>query len=281
MRAGKQEIPSPSRITVGAHFAVPEGASAMQDERATPDLSTVRNALRVIDAFSEHEPMLGVMEISRRLKISKSAVSRLVTTLCSQGILTVAPSGHYRLGARLYDIGLVAVRSHQLFNAASEALAALHAATGKSVHFSILDGLDVVQIHRLTSKDMARMPGELRTRPPAHATSTGKAILAFAKEELVERALSAGLRSFTRTTITDAAKLRNVLATVRAHGYALSKDEFMQGVGGVSAPVLDKTGVAVAALTIVDLSDHMTDKVVSHDASLLMRSARELSAINA
>ena len=246
-----------------------------------PTLSTVQNALRVLDAFSEQDPILGVMELSRRLKISKSAVSRLVTTLCSQGILAVTPSGHYRLGARLYDIGLMAVRTHQLFNAASEALAALHAATGKSVHFAILDGFDVVQIHRLTSKDMARMPGELRTRPPAHATSTGKAILAFAKEELVERALAAGLQSFTRTTITDPAKLRSVLATVRAHGYALSKDEYMQGVGGVSAPVLDKSGVAVAALTIVDLSAHMTDNVVSHDAALLMRSAGDLSALTA
>jgi DNA-binding IclR family transcriptional regulator len=244
---------------------------------STPSLSTVRNALRILDAFSEREPILGVMELSRRLKISKSAVSRLVTTLCSQGILTLAPTGHYRLGTRLYDMGLLAVRSHQLFEAASEALVELHAATGKSVHFAILDGLDVVQVHRLTSNDMARVPGELRTRPPAHATSTGKAILAFAKEELVERAVSAGLRSFTPTTITDAAQLRRVLGTVRERGYAVSKGEYQQGVGGISAPILDTTGVAVAALTIVDLSDHLTDKVVAHDGPLVMRSARELT----
>lgn len=253
----------------------------MPSKGSTPSLSTVRNALRILDAFSEREPILGVMELSRRLKISKSAVSRLVTTLCAQGILTLTPSGHYRLGARLYDIGLLAVRSHQLFDAASKALAELHAATGKSVHFAILDGLDVVQVHRLISRDMARMPGELRTRPPAHATSTGKAILAFAQAELVERAVAAGLRSFTPTTITDAAQLRRVLRTVRERGYAVSKDEYHRGVGGISAPILDTTGVAVAALTIVDLSAHLTDTVVAHDAALLMRSARDLSALGA
>src|SRR5665811_2278526 len=76
--------------------------TAVHSKGVTPNLSTVRNALRILDTFSEREPILGVMELSRRLKISKSAVSRLVTTLCSQGILTLAPSGHYRLGARLY-----------------------------------------------------------------------------------------------------------------------------------------------------------------------------------
>jgi IclR family KDG regulon transcriptional repressor len=251
------------------------------DKRATLGLSTVENALRILDAFSKQEPILGVMELSRRLKLSKSAVSRLVTTLCSRGILTVAPSGHYRLGTRLYDIGLLAVQSHQLFDAAAEASVALRAATGMSVHLAILDGIDVVQVHRLISDDMARMPGELRTRLPAHATSAGQVLLAFAKPELVERAVSAGLQRFTGATITDAAKLRRLLDTVRAHGNAFSKDEYMQGAAAISAPILDKTGLAVAALSIVGLSDYMTEKIVSHDASLLMRSARDLSAIAA
>jgi len=248
-------------------------------KRATLSLSTVENALRIVDSFSKQEPILGVMELSRRLKISRSAVSRLVTTLCSRGILNVTLSGHYRLGTRLYDIGLLAVQSHQLFDAAAEASVALRAATGKSVHLAILDGIDVVQVHRLISDDMARMPGEVRTRLPAHATSAGQVLLAFAKPELVERTVSAGLERFTKVTITDAAKLRRLLDAVRVHGNAFSKDEYMQGAAAISAPVLDKTGLAVAALSIVGLSDHMTEKVVARDASLLMRSARDLSAI--
>ena len=63
-------------------------------------------------------------------------------------------------------------------------------------------------------------------------------------------------------------------------GYAVSKGEYQHGVGGISAPILGKTGVAVAALTIVDLSDHLSDKVVARDAALVMRSARALSAIS-
>jgi hypothetical protein len=62
-------------------------------QHTTPLLSSVRNALRVIDAFSSQEPVLGVTEIARRLNISKSAVSRLVATLCSEEILTSTPGG--------------------------------------------------------------------------------------------------------------------------------------------------------------------------------------------
>jgi DNA-binding IclR family transcriptional regulator len=254
-------------------MASPRQSSA----RTTPLLSSVRNAVRVIDAFSSQDPVLGVVEIARRLKISKSAVSRLVTTLCSQDILAVTSSGHYRLAVRLYDVGLLAVQSHQLFDAALDALIALRGATGKNVNFSILDGLDVVQINRATSNEIKLMRGAT-SRPPAHATSTGKAILAFSAPELIERAVAAGLRPITRKTITDANILRGVLSTVKANGFAFSKDEYVDGVAGISAPILDQTGTAVAALTIIGFTEQMTDTFVKRSAALLVKSAREVSA---
>jgi IclR family KDG regulon transcriptional repressor len=246
-------------------------------QHRTSLLSSVRNAVRVIDAFSSQEPLLGVVEIARRLKISKSAVSRLVATLCSEEILTSTPGGQYRLGVRLYDLGLLAVQSHQLFDAALDALVTLRGATGKSAHFSILDGLDVVQVNRLTSNEISLMRGA-RPRPPAHATSTGKAMLAFSSPELIDRVLAAGLRPFTRATITDAKKFRDALSTVKANGFAFSKGEYVEGVAGISAPILDRTGVAIAALTIIGFTDQMTDTSVKRTASLLLKTAREVSA---
>lgn len=196
-------------------------SSGSRNQRGTPTLTSVRNAVRVIGVFSSQDPVLGVVEIARRLRISKSAVSRLVATLCGEDILVPTQTGHYRLGTRLYDIGLLAVRSHQLFDAALEALVRLRASTGKSAHLSILDGLDVVQVNRLTSNEMELLRGTA-PRPPAHATSTGKAILAFSPPELIDRAVSSGLRRFTQATITDAERLRRVIAAARSDGYASS-----------------------------------------------------------
>jgi DNA-binding IclR family transcriptional regulator len=253
-----------------------ERRNLLSGARATPLLSSVRNALRVIDTFSSQDPVLGVVEIARRLKISKSAVSRLVTTLCAENILAMTPSGHYRLGVRLYDIGLLAVQSHQLFDAALDALVALRGATGKSAHFSILDDLDVVQVNRLTANDISLLRGAM-PRPPAHATSTGKAILAFSTPELIDRAIAGGLRRFTRATISDAGKLRSVLDTVKADGYAFSKDEYVDGVSGISAPILDQSGIAVGALTIIGRTDQMTVPFVKRTAALLIKSAGDVS----
>src|SRR5690348_3979869 len=92
-----------------------KAADPQSGTAARPVLSSVRNALRVLQLFTLQRPVLGVVEIARRLGISKSTASRLVITLASEQLLAATPSGHYRLGLRLADLGHLATHGHDLF----------------------------------------------------------------------------------------------------------------------------------------------------------------------
>jgi DNA-binding IclR family transcriptional regulator len=78
-----------------------------------------------------------------------------------------------------------------------------------------------------------------------HCTAAGKVFLAFGVAELPDGALE----PFTPTTITDRERLRRELEAVRDQGYATIVDELETGLSAVAAPVRDRDGTVVAALT--------------------------------
>jgi IclR family KDG regulon transcriptional repressor len=239
-------------------------------------LSGVSNALRVIGAFSEERQILGVTEIARSLALPKSTTSRLASTLLAAGFLSGTECGRYRLGLRLVDRGLLAAKSHDLHGTISQTLVRLRAATGLSVHFAILDGSQLVQTQRLTSNDLARV-GNTRATAPLHATSTGKVMLAFSEPRLLEETAAAKLRAFTSATITRPEALRSAVHLAKSDGYAVSRDEYMNGISGIAAPVLDKTGLAAGAISLIGLTHQLVDAEHMQAKTLLLKSTRALT----
>jgi DNA-binding IclR family transcriptional regulator len=85
---------------------------------------------------------------------------------------------------------------------------------------------------------------------PLHATSTGKALLAFLPAAEVSRVLAEELPAFTDATITTPEALAAELAATRARGYGTCAGELESSLYGVSAPVLDRSGRPLAVLSI-------------------------------
>lgn len=251
----------------------------MRGSAHTPaGLSGVRNALRVLRVFSEENHVLGVSEIARRLNLPKSTTSRLVASLRSEEFLTATSAGKYRLGVRLVDRGLVAGHSHYLYDSASAVLVDIRQGLGFSTHFTVIEGGKLVQIHRLASSamDMERR-GKQRSFLPFHATSTGKAILGFSQPDLVEKIAASRLQRFTSETITEVDRLMAAIERVRSDGYATARDEYISGLSDVAVPIINKSGIAVAALTVIAPTIKMTDRAVRRANTLLLASALNIA----
>ncbi len=215
-------------------------------------LSTVRNAARVLKAFRTREESLGVSELARRLELGKSNVHRLLTTLVSEGLVEQDPrSGGYRLGIVMFELG-EAVKVHlDLHAAAGQVLAQLREQTGESSQVGVLDGDEVVYVDRLESAYSLRLFTETGRRVPAHCTSSGKVLLAHQSTSDRERYLSRGpLPRLTPHTITDPDALRAELTAVRTRGWAEAINEREIGVASLAAPVRDRHGEVVAAVSI-------------------------------
>jgi DNA-binding IclR family transcriptional regulator len=119
------------------------------------------------------------------------------------------------------------------------------------VHLAVLEHLDAVIIDTEDSYYFVRevnVPGQ---HLPAHAVSTGKAMLAYQWEgHLREMLAQMPLKRYTEQTITDPRRLLEELRQVRARGYAISCGELEMGVEAVAAPIFDQTGTIAAAVSV-------------------------------
>lgn len=215
-------------------------------------LSTVRNSARLLKAFLHTGGPAGVSELARRLGLGKSTVHRLLTTLVAEGLVEQDQrTGGYRLGLIMFELGEAVAVHQELHAAAGPVLAHLREQTGESSQVGILDGHEVVYVDRLESAYSLRLFTETGRRVPAHATSSGKVLLAHLPEPDREKVLTAApLPRFTTHTLVDPDVLRAALVAVREQGWAEAVNEREIGVASVAAPIRDAYGEVVAAVSI-------------------------------
>jgi len=214
-------------------------------------LSTVVGALRVLEAFSYAEPVLGVSELARKLAMGKSSVHRALTTLVERGYVTRTADDRYRLGLKLHEMGQLVVSGLRLHEVAHGPLERLRAECRETVHLAVLDGVDVVYLERFESAGLARALNRVGLRVPAHVTSSGKCLLAFGDPTATERVIEAGLARRAPRTITSRTHFVEALGKVRADGHAVSVEESEAKMSSVGAPVFGRTGECIAAVSMV------------------------------
>ena len=199
-------------------------------------INSVEHALRLIEALHEAQP-LSVSELARRLGLPRPTVYRLLRTLGGHGFL-VQESNAYRLSLRLLELASTALSASALQAAAQPVLAALAARTGETAHFAVLDGDRVGYVAKVESAHPIRMFSHVGWRGPLHATGVGKVLLAWSAPSLLGRVLDGMREAFTPHTLTGAGELAAEVERIRAVGYAIDRQELIEGLACVAAPVL-------------------------------------------
>lgn len=243
-------------------------------------LSSVRNAARLLCAFTPTDRDLGVSELANRLGLGKSTVHRLLTTLALEGLIERDPTtGRYRLGLKLYELGSIVGDHLDLHEVVAGPIDDLRNRTGETVHVAILDGPEVVYIARRESPHTLRLFGRVGHRNHAHCTSTGKLLLAFLPlPELTAILDDFPLPAHTRHTITDRARLEDELEAIRRRGWSENIEESELGVHSVAAPIHDASGRVVAAISVAGPAARFTPDAMRRVAVDTVRTADAISA---
>ena len=241
-------------------------------------LASVRNAARVLRAFSRAGQELGITELSRQLGLGKSTVHRLVTTLTAERLLERGSTpGRYRLGLVLYELGSKVTEHVDLHQAALPVLTTLRHETGEMVHVAVLDGLEVVYVERLESHNLLPIFRQVGHRLPAHWTSSGKILLAaLPPDELTRRLSDRRPVAQTPWTITDKSRLLTELAAVAKRGWAQNNEEGHLGIVSVGAPIRGRDGRVMAAVSVVGDSARMRT-MMRRSTALVVESALVIS----
>lgn len=207
--------------------------------------------LDVLGAFSAAHPRLTLTELASRAGLPLSTAHRLVGELTAWGALERGPDNRYRIGLRLWEVGVLAPRSLGLRETAMPFLEDLYEVTRENVQLAVLDGTEVVYVERLSGRQAVHVLTRVGGRLPLHATGVGLVLLAHADPELRERVLAGPLRRYTPRTVCDPARLRRMLADVRTTGVAISDGQIELVALSVAAPVRGPSGEVIAALSVV------------------------------
>ena len=191
------------------------------------------------------------MEISRRLGLHKSTVSRILSTLEHEGLVNQNPqTTKYRLGLGLISLAGVALGRLDVRGAAQPYLNHLVEVTQETINVTVLDGLECVNVERVASPKPIRYVGWIGRRTPLHCTAAGKVILAYTPPEQREALIQLPLPRYTDNTIIDKAVLEKALAQVCRDGYATAQEEFEEGFSAIAAPILNHRCEVVGAIAV-------------------------------
>ena len=216
-------------------------------EPAHRHVAAVTRALTVLDALADGDRELGTNEIARRTGINASTVSRLLATLAGAGFVEhVSGSGRYRLGRRLLQLGNAVLERLDVRTLARPHLHALVAATDETATLSTPGERDAVTIDFVQSPSSVQSVARLGRPSVAHATATGKVLLAFGAVDLPDEPLAA----YTPRTITDRAALAAEVERVRRLGWAKAIGEREDDLNAIAAPVRDARGALAAIVGV-------------------------------
>jgi len=224
----------------------------VSNEQQTGLTQSVSRALAILACFTDETPSLRVTDVSARLGLTPSLVSRLLSTLEHEGFVERAEdTGFYRLGRVVITLAGVALNHTHL---RVEALAEMHRVAnrlGLGVNLAVLDDNSIFYLAHVDGPEAPRAYTLIGRHNPLHATGMGKVLLAFLddapRKAYLEKLL---LHAYTTNTVTDRRVLDEELAQVRLRGWALELEELALGRACIAGPIRDGRGVVVAALSI-------------------------------
>lgn len=198
-----------------------------------------------------------VEELTRRTDLPKTTLHRLVGELLRLGVLERADDG-LQLGTIVFELGQAAPRARTLREAARRTLTDLSHATNQNVGLAVLDDGEVVYVDTYIGRDAPKIPQRGGMRWPAHASCSGKAILAFSDHAVVDSVLAKPMRALTPRTITGRDAFLTELRDIRKRGAAYDRQESFTTVTAVAVPVLDGGGHVHAAVSVSGLAGRMS-----------------------
>lgn len=229
----------------------PTRAKGTRGHSAYPGTQAVLRAVHLLKAFTPDTPARRLGDLSRELGLHKTTTYRLLSALESEGMVERAPEGEgYRLGPELLVLGTRARGSHDLRNASRDEMDALAQATSETVTLEVLTGSHVLVLSDATGNHRVGANPSVGERWPAHATSTGKVLLAYLPSRERAAFLGRPLAALTPKTITDPQALGREFARIEARGYAISAEELELGFVAVGAPIRGAEGEVVGALSV-------------------------------
>jgi IclR family KDG regulon transcriptional repressor len=254
-----------------------DGTQSMADKRDYT-VTAADRALRVLEVLAEH-PNIGVTEIARHMKATKSLVFRLLQTLEAREFVDKnIDRSTYTLGYRMMYFGRRAEQQNSLVTTASPILDDLCARADENINLVIRDNLNSLCVATRDSRHHMRLFAEAGRRGPLHAGGASTLICAYAPQEIHQLILADKLQAFTSETMVDPEQLRSRWQQIRKDGFYVVYGDLDEGAYSIAAPIRDHFGEVVAAVSIAGPISRLDESRRQNHLINVIEAAKSISA---
>jgi DNA-binding IclR family transcriptional regulator len=246
------------------------------DSADTPGTGTLQRAFAVIRALAEAQPDGGrVTRVAKAVGLTQGTVHRILQSLMAEGIVEQDENSKlYRLSVDFFALAAQAGNPNGMRTLCRPALLRLCASLGDTIFLLVKSGFDAVCLDMCEGPFPIRsFTGDIGGRVALGVGQGSLAILAFLPEAEREEIIRFNVPRIRGYGVLDEVYLRTEIERVRQLGYAGRNSGVLDGMAGVAVPILDRTGVAVAALSVGTLAARLGDDRLPMVVELLKRQA--------
>jgi IclR family transcriptional regulator, KDG regulon repressor len=242
-------------------------------------IQAVSHALDLLEQFHDDVDELGVTELSKRLKLHKNNVFRLLATLESRGYIEQNKvTENYRLGLKTLELGQTFIRQMGLLRQSRPILEGIVKECNETSYVAILKDFHIIYLDVVETDLTVRVVPRVGSRLPAYCTAAGKVQIAYMTDDELEQYLPKELKRFTPHTRADRDELKRELKVIAEQGFAIDNEELDVGVRCAGAPIRDYTRRIVGAVSVSGPSMRFSDERMEKELiPLVKRAAEEIS----
>jgi IclR family pca regulon transcriptional regulator len=243
-------------------------------------MTSLARGLAVVQAFSDSRKPQTIANISQKTGIPRAAVRRCLHTLRELGYVD-AELNNFSLRPKVLTLGYSYLSSTPLTVSAQPYLNSISRTLNESSSLAVLDDGEVLYVARAATSRVMSVALNTGSRLPAYCTSLGRVMLAhLPPAELDAYLAKTRLRAMTKNTVVSQKGLREILAGVRADGYAVNDEELELGLRSIAVPVRGAAGTVVAALNVGAQAARVSVKQLEKEfLPVLLKGAQELSIL--
>lgn len=243
---------------------------------------SIIRALHVLKMFDDEHSTWDLNDLTEASQLNKTTLFRILGALEYEGLLEKTEEGRYFLGSEMIALGGRAARVNNLRRVSHPLLKHLTDISGETTTLEVMrtesdQSWSMLVIDEVLSRYLVGITQYIGSRLPIHATSTGKAILAFCDEERRADILSAQFAAFTDETRIHAEALSRDLEQVKEQGYSLASGELEVGLVAIGAPIFDASQQVRAAISLTGASVRIKRDDVPELATLVCDHAADIS----
>lgn len=233
-------------------------------------------AVRLLKLFTNERPDMSLAELSRSSGLNKTTTHRLLRALQSEALIDRNPAtSTYSLGAGLMALGVQALASSDLRRRVRPLLRSLARETGETATLEVPFEDSMLILDEVAGSHVLGSAGNIGTRWPIHATSTGKVWLAF--DDIGLDRLDRKLKPLARNTVTARDAIVPQFVEIRRCGYAITVDELEDGFTAIATIIRGVLGEVQGALSIGGPTQRLNVTRRNELGNLLCRAAQRLN----